>query len=418
MSAEEQLQALFILGAHRSGTTQILRLCKDVFGYRGGTEGYVWQSVKVLNDHFARLIAEFEGEQNPALKNFSVTLFTPQEIVRRYTHALLELHRAEFGSEPFVDKTPGFEGVSAAPLVLQMLPAARFIFMRRRGIENVMSNLRRFPHTPFRTACLSWARPMQRWLEVRERVASRSIEVDQRDLGVQPLNVASQLVFFLRRGDADIAGEYLLTHFPEKTQAGGYASYIALRDTGWDEEQRETFREVCGGMMAAYGYPMDSGGVAPPPGRTINLASPAYASRWQVANPNQWVSTAAAGIHLHANDPRDPAPLLTLKGCLEPGSYRYDAEVLVFEARCPALKITLAIRGQHTSQALSFDLAGGRPGPVAWEIPSLVLKEICDVEISLTLAGVTSASYSAIQLVSATFTAQGGSAQGDLGKPS
>lgn len=412
---------LFILGAHRSGTTQMLRLCKEALNYPGATEGHVWQSLKVLDDHYARIVAELPAERAPALRDFSVTLFTGRELVRRYAAALLDLHRTAFGDTRFVDKSPGVESVAAAPLLREILPAAQFIFMKRRGIENVMSHLRRFPDVPFRTACLAWARPMQRWLEVRDRLAPRFLEIDQRDLGVNPAMVAGRLTLFLERDDPKPVTDYLATHFPEKTKAGGYAGYLALKNTGWNEADRDCFREICGPVMIAFGYQIDWGDVPASAGWSVDLTSPAYLPRWTVVHRNKWVSTDPPGLRLHANDPGTPPPTLTLRGCLESGRYRFEAEILVFDARCPPQRITIWTRGRFASQSFSFDLKGGSPGPVTWSVPSIELAEICDVEIAVALdAAATSASYSAIQLVSATFTAQtsGSTEAGTLQQPS
>jgi hypothetical protein len=64
MPQDGMIGPLFILGARRSGTTQMLRMSKELLGYAGGVEGFVWQSVKALDDHFSRVtIALVEGEK-------------------------------------------------------------------------------------------------------------------------------------------------------------------------------------------------------------------------------------------------------------------------------------------------------------------------------------------------------------------
>src|SRR5271169_560307 len=130
---------LFIFGAPRSGTTQMLRLCQEVLHYKGAPEGCVWQSVKALDDHFKRIMNELEGVDGSGTANFSVVRFSREKIVDLYAGMLLDVHQREFGTGPFVDKTPGGEIIVGAPLLKQLFPSAKFIFMKRRGIENVLS---------------------------------------------------------------------------------------------------------------------------------------------------------------------------------------------------------------------------------------------------------------------------------------
>lgn len=87
------------------------------------------------------IVAELPGERAPAPRCFSATLFNDRELVHPYASALLDLHRTHFGNAPFVDKSPGVEAVAAAPLLQEILPAARFINMKRRDIEKWTTSL-------------------------------------------------------------------------------------------------------------------------------------------------------------------------------------------------------------------------------------------------------------------------------------
>jgi len=157
--------------------------------------------------------------------------------------------------------------------------------------------------------------------------------------------------------------------------------------------------------MSAFGYEMDRGETSASPAGLLDLADAVFSRRWRVVHGNKWVSTEPPGLRLHANNHGMPPTTLRLEGCLQPGRYRFDAEVLVFDARCPQQRITVSICSRTPGPSFSFDLEGGRPGPIIWSVPMVEVAETADVEIVVTLdAAAPNASYSAIQIVSAAFT--------------
>ena len=338
-----------------------------------------------------------------AVDGFSVGRFARRDLVGGYTELLLDLHRKTYGEGPLVDKSPGAEAVGAAPLVLEFLPSAKFIFMKRRGIENVMSHLRRFPDLPFEGACHQWAQTMRRWLQVRHRLAPRWIEIDQRDLVDAPHTVGYRLSRHLGRGVPNQIADYITTHFPEKTRVGRYGDYAALKNSGWNEQERDIFREICGPLMAEFGYEIDLGGAASPARRRrIDLVGREPTNRWTLLHPNQWVRTDPQGLRLHPNKPGTPPPTLTLRDGIVPGEYRFDAELVVFDERCQQHTITVCIRGPHSAQRFSTKVAGGMASPVAWHVPAISVAELSDIEIVVALDDYAAdASYSATQLVGA-----------------
>jgi hypothetical protein len=95
---------------------------------------------------------------------------------------------------------------------------------------------------------------MQRWLNVRPQLHGEYIEVDQRELSSVPSDVGNRVAGLLGHGDPEKIGDYLATHFPERTQTSDYARYSAIGDIGWDESQQQTFLSICGSTMVAYGY--------------------------------------------------------------------------------------------------------------------------------------------------------------------
>lgn len=405
MTSEPSVGPLFILGAPRSGTSQMLRLARDVLGYRGGDEGSVWQSVKALDDHFRRVAHGLADADPEGLRGFSLMRLSREKIVHEYVRSLIGFHEREYGAGPLVDKTPGGEMIAAAPILKAHLPSARFIFMKRRGIENVLSQGRRFPSRTFEAACQQWARPMQRWLEVRDTLKPDCIEVDQWELDATPAAVARRVTAFLGRGDPGEVERYLATHFPEKTQVGRYSEYVSLQNTRWDEQQQQHFCDTCAELMSAFGYVMDRGDGVIASGEFVDLVASPNCERWKVQDANQWIDTRGPGLRLHPNAADAPPVRLRLGGALKPGRYRFEAEALVFDERCAPHRLVMSVSGAASPRTWSVSLEGARLGRVSWTEAVIEVEETSDLELEVVLDDPTGTPlFSATQLVSALFT--------------
>jgi hypothetical protein len=404
LEASPTQHQVFILGVERSGTTQMLRLCKDLLGYFGASEGSVWQSVHALDNHFRRV--EFDRASVPLAKrqHFSIFRLAREAIVERYVETLRDMHISSFGGARLVDKSLGCEAIRAAPVILKTLPKAKFIFMRRRGIENVLSQRRHFPDRPFESACKAWARTMKTWLEQRDFLGESAIEIDQRDLALDPKRVAARLRRFLDHGDEAAMAHYLTTRFPEKTATGDYSRYLALNSTGWDEHERQTFVDCCADMMSAYGYEM-SGETIGFVGEAIDIAANPQVSPWRIENNNPWINLNGPGLLLHPNPIGKPAVVLARAAALPPGAYRFEAEVVVFEHKSQPLRLNLSLEAGARPSRFTLLLDGSMQGSVAWSESNIEAPETSSVTISLELdAAAESHAYSAIQIVSAKFS--------------
>jgi len=390
---DEPIEPVFILGALRSGTSVMLQLCREALGYAGGAEGHVWQSVKVLDDHFVRVNQAQSHFDEAALAEFSVTKISRDQLVAAYVDALLSLHARTYGSKSFVDKTPGPEAIFTAPSVRARIPSAKFIFMKRRGIENVQSQLRRFAGGSFEVACSNWARPMRRWLEVRDALSPDYIEIDQSDLDRDPTTTAERVCDFVGRGDPEAVERFLRERFPEKTKAGDYGEYVALGNTGWDQTQ-----------MGAYGYAM-SGATGVIVGEQIDLAARPACARWRVSAGNQWLQTRGPGLDLHPNEVGKPSPTLRMVRALEPGRYRFEGEAIVHDPRCRPQRLVMSVSGDAEPSEWSLPLDGAHIGRHPWRIPSVEIREPSDLVLEVVLdPSSPDSAYSATRLISAIFS--------------
>jgi hypothetical protein len=150
--------------------------------------------------------------------------------------------------------------VQSVPILAETWPNARFVYMKRRGIENLMSRLRKFPGISFEGQCLDWAAIMSDWRKSRPSIPGRFVEIEQRSLLHDPAGAATMVGALIGLGAPEIAalGAWLSGERAEMTDPT--ARIMAdIAETGWSAEMIETFGAICGAEMQAYGYTWDAG---------------------------------------------------------------------------------------------------------------------------------------------------------------
>jgi hypothetical protein len=395
---------LFIVGAHRSGTTEVLRACTNFMGYAGAIEGYVWQSLRILDEHYSQMLAKLGGPDIPATRGFAIVTLGRDKLVAEYASHLLRLHVAAFGDKPLVDKTPGPEMIRACAIIKRELPDSQFVFMRRRGIENVVSRLRRFPGTDFTSACRAWAQAMQAWLDVRNRLNNDYIEIDQHDLAASPYQTAQELVAFIGRGDASQVAAFFGSRFAERTATSfwDYLDYLDIADTGWNDQQRKAFADICGAQMIAFGYES----TAPMSRRRLEGAVDIVAAcrqRREILNENKWARIDADGIWLHANGPGVGPLEIAIPNVLPRGQYRFEANATIMDTRCPPCQLELHVdREPPGSWKVDVDPSIGRE--TQWVVPNVEVASTVGVRLRFAVApGAESAAFSSFRIRGARF---------------
>jgi hypothetical protein len=158
---------------------------------------------------------------------------------------------------PWFDKSGGAEMVYLLPRLLELWPGAVAIYMKRNGVENVASRVRKFPNAPFERHCAEWAAQMSSWRETRIQLpAGSSIEIDQGDMISKAAEVAENLAVFL-----DLSSEQMVsmqrtleTTRAQETEAGSASRSLTLENVGWSEEQKKVFLKHCAAEMRSFGY--------------------------------------------------------------------------------------------------------------------------------------------------------------------
>lgn len=243
---------VFILGPARSGTSALSLALLKSGRYEGHGEGHLMPLAHELLSAVDRYYMDRDVLSGIDTTLRAVHRETFERSIRR---SFVQLTRAAYQTGYWLDKTPTAAMVRSAPLLLEIYPNARFIFMKRRVIENILSRRRKFPKDTLENHYLDWVDVLSAWLDVRDRLGSSAIEVDQLDMALGNDRLAARVSNFLGMpaNQAEQLRRTLDTDHPEKTseQVGQSASLEAL-ELGEDDERE--LRLACDPMMLAYGY--------------------------------------------------------------------------------------------------------------------------------------------------------------------
>lgn len=254
MDKETKPKPIFILGSGRSGTSILTAALKSGAGIPGFNEG-----------HFLPLVSRI----------VSVTeqyFHSKRKLRSDNRHLIAHVNQGEFKAKlievfrdqcericpegTWLDKSPGSAMIEAVPYLSSAWPRARYIFAKRRGIENLISRLKKFPHVSFERHCIMWAECMEAWLKVRETVQDSSIEIDQRDIALYPERTAMRIGKLLKLDSGQVSRLQSSFTIKRPQSTGGQESEEALdiRESGWTVEQLECFRKHCGEVSIRFGY--------------------------------------------------------------------------------------------------------------------------------------------------------------------
>jgi hypothetical protein len=237
---------VFVLGSPRSGTSELGTTLSNNLALPWLGEG-----------HAATLFAKAADFMSGASEADSglIRFITEQDCRNVVKETTKRAYYYVHASASFLDKTPGVSMIAAAPFLLECFPDAKFIYLVRNGISNVLSRMQKFGGS-FSGHCSDWASSVTEWLEVREKLP-HYLEIRQETMLENPGQVAEQVCEYLGCPDA-VAGvtASLQTGTRERTGAGIGRQYLA--QTEWPPERAAEFRRRCGAAMKVYGYALDA----------------------------------------------------------------------------------------------------------------------------------------------------------------
>lgn len=258
--AEDAVQyPVFIVGSARSGTSVVAAVFHQALGIPGSREGHYFSQLAGIHRAVSR---HYDSRREAQGKPGIVTLADiPFESVWGAILAdFKRLHDARIGgARIWFDKTPDFHMVQSIPFVREIYPEARFLFLKRRGFENVVSRRKKFPHLSFERQCTLWSKAMSAWAATRQRLPLGTwLEIDQRDVALAPGEVADAIATILQlpEHDREVIRRYLRDNRPQYT-GGDESRPLDFGSLDWSEGQKETFVAVCDEMMQLFGYTYD-----------------------------------------------------------------------------------------------------------------------------------------------------------------
>lgn len=246
---------VFVVGSPRSGTSALVDVLHRI-GYHGFHEGNFLTLLHMINFFVDRHFGWYPGDDPDAL----LAHIDKQDVKRRLYETLRTMMNDLNPEDPWFDKTGNQEMIFAIPIIRELWPSSVFVFAKRRGIENVNSRTKKFPHETFEYHCRDWAKNMTAWRTVRQQLPPECfIEVEQRDMIQQPWPTARNLCTFLQadEGAVPAACKVMTTHRPQETAEGTASKTLTLSGSGWTAEQKTTFLTHCESEMKEFGYTMD-----------------------------------------------------------------------------------------------------------------------------------------------------------------
>lgn len=252
---ESMRHPVFIVGSPRSGTSALVDAMRGA-GYKGFSEGNFLSLLHSVNEMIDRHYRWFPVDHKAVLLSNT----DKNEVKSKLFESFRTIVNTLNPQEPWFDKTGNPEMIMAIPILRKLWPGAVFVFAKRRGIENLLSRMVKFPEHPFEYHCADWAGNMSSWRIVRQKIAPDCyLEVEQRRMVQHPEETARELCTFLGVSETvwPTVAKVMATNRPQETMKGTASRTSSLAASGWTKVQVETFLKHCGPEMEAYGYTLD-----------------------------------------------------------------------------------------------------------------------------------------------------------------
>lgn len=278
---------IFIVGSPRCGTTCLSRCIRSSPGLPGYDEGHFLTNLldfAVLRHTLSEKIRENPHESNPdvAASHFPEYI-TEQMLYGIFKRAYENICKKQYEKlyvidsdkkrEPlplshkyFVDKSPGPKGILICKYLIKIWPNAKFIFMKRRSIENIFSRMKKFENNDytvekFTKHCNQWVNDMNYWYsDTKPHMPNSSyIEIDQYDIMHHPKGVISRicnLIPDLLDYKAQMIN-YMKNQFPESTNPDQPPTILSINSVAWKQEFKNIHNNICKNDLDKYNYTLD-----------------------------------------------------------------------------------------------------------------------------------------------------------------
>ena len=243
---------VFVLGAARSGTSVVAQALLQLERFEGEEEGHALDCLAHLLSSLEAFYATKGDELN---RNTMVAGISRDYFSDALDNVFCGLANRYYKNDFWVEKTPNSQSVLLAPRYRIIWPNARFIFMKRRGIENIRSRQAKFPSIQFADHCHDWVSVMSAWRAVRDRLGGCAVEIDQLYLAQQPKAAGEFIGRFLglEEIESDKLSQYFMSERPERTSLS-ISSVANPNEIAWDANTWNIFNAICSSTMKLFNY--------------------------------------------------------------------------------------------------------------------------------------------------------------------
>lgn len=347
---------VFVVGCVRSGTSAVARALREGAEISGFREGNVLSMMQRMLREVARQYEHLPEDILERKKSLMLANCEREALETHVVNWFAALYAKQLGTGRWYDKSPesypGAPMVRACPVVVRLFPRARFIFCIRRGIEQVMSCLRKFPSTNFKAWCRVWRDAAYAWHEVKEQLGDRAIAIEQHELALRPDLVSERIqeLLGLSAAHGQAMESVLRGARVEQTQFAQDSRFIGLDETPWSAEERRIFSEICGPAMEGAGFSMEGRLIEPT--APLRLFHPVKHAEKAVAlhavAPGSFRRNGEGGLVLVPNAPGEP-----------PAEVRYLAAEFVGQDRLSGVIGSIDNGGDPLDFCLRIEPAGG-----------------------------------------------------------
>jgi hypothetical protein len=251
---------VFVVGARYSGAGTLSKALCAGADWLGWEEGHLFSTLPFILSTIKKTWDEVGKYETGPKEDYALGQVDAYQIMnqilqvtnRTYAGAAAARHVPRW-----VDNSPTIEGVMVVPLLGQVYPQAKFIFLHRHPLRSVLSYLQDNPNDSVELAGMMWVLAMRAWYQVRKSLTpDRFLEIGLADLVLRTEHVSERLSPFLGLTEAQARAvqDAVASRRAKYAEGPESPADLYLAETGWPEVVQAWFREVGETTARYWGY--------------------------------------------------------------------------------------------------------------------------------------------------------------------
>lgn len=246
---------LLIVGAPRTGSSFLVEALAEVGGFVGSAEGHVTPLMAEIDLLVRGYYAQMQSMGLLDIPENTITKIPKDALVQELMSVFDRFHAQIFpGESRLLDKTVNVAAIGALPFLLGVWPKAKILYLKRNGIDNVISAQKYFG-VSLEDATRNWAFCGEEWDRVVGQLPKGSfLIVDHDDLVANPVAVADKVAQLveLPSSRASRFREFVVQR--TKSWTSSRPERKALTELDWSPKDLWTFVSIGASQMISQGY--------------------------------------------------------------------------------------------------------------------------------------------------------------------